>query len=131
MKTITDFTIMFLSAANMEVNSETIRHYKFQWWFNIRKKSSGGLRLTQTGLDFAKNSAGIKSYKIDFSNSIKLLPELYLWLEQRIESPFYITTDNIEVFTEKAAFELYLFSGDLRKMGYVKTLAKRLNQDTE
>jgi hypothetical protein len=30
---------------------------------------------------------------------------------------------------ERAAFELYLFSGDIRKFGHNKALAKRLNQD--
>jgi hypothetical protein len=34
------------------------------------------------------------------------------------------------VLKEKSAFELYLFSGDIRKMGHNKALAKRLSQES-
>jgi hypothetical protein len=34
------------------------------------------------------------------------------------------------VLKEKAAFELYLFSGDIKKLGYNKALAKRLSQES-
>jgi hypothetical protein len=33
------------------------------------------------------------------------------------------------VLTEKAAFELYLFSGDVRKMTSSKAMAKQLSQE--
>jgi hypothetical protein len=31
---------------------------------------------------------------------------------------------------EKAAFELYLFAGDIRKIGYNKALSQRLSQES-
>jgi hypothetical protein len=31
---------------------------------------------------------------------------------------------------ERAAFELYLFSGDVRKLGHNKALSKRLSQES-
>jgi hypothetical protein len=31
--------------------------------------------------------------------------------------------------SEKSAFELYLFSGDIRKMGMAKAMNKRLSQN--
>jgi hypothetical protein len=32
---------------------------------------------------------------------------------------------------ERAAFELYLFSGDVRKFGHNKALARRLSQESQ
>jgi hypothetical protein len=53
-----------------------------------------------------------------------------VWLDNFIDSPYYITKKFIVVLKEKAAFELYLFSGDIRKMGYNKALACRLSQES-
>jgi hypothetical protein len=34
------------------------------------------------------------------------------------------------VLKEKAAFQLYLFSGDIKKMGYNKALARKFSQES-
>jgi len=123
------YTSVFLNAAGVVTNEKTFKEYKSVWWWNFRKKDKGGLRLTEQGLEFIEKYANIKTYKIDFPSDFAITPQVLIWLDNFIESPFYITKKHIVVLKEKSAFELYLFSGDIRKMGYNKALNKRLSQD--
>jgi hypothetical protein len=123
------YTEVFLKAVNKDVDKDTIKQFRSAWWWNVRGKSSGGLRLTDEGLNFIQDDAKIKTYKIDFPKDFAITPQILIWLDQFIDSPFYITKKSIIVLKEKAAFELYLFSGDIRKMGYNKALSKRFSQD--
>jgi hypothetical protein len=124
------YTEIFLKAGGLEANKENIKTYRPIWWYNFRNKSEGGLRLTDEGLNFLENTAKIKSYKIEFPKNFDITPQVLVWLDNFIDSPFYITKKYIIVFREIAAFELYLFSGDVKKMGYNKALSKRLGQDS-
>jgi len=100
-----------------------------EWWYNIRAKDSGGLRLTEKGLDFVTNDAKLKSYQVKFPGKFTITPQILIWLDKFIESPYYITKKDITVFSERAAFELYLFSGDVKKFGYTRALRQRMIQD--
>ena len=124
------YTEVFLKAVGQEPTQDTVKKFRAIWWWNVRDKASGGLRLTDEGLRFVQDDAKIKTYKIDFPNEFAITPQILIWLDQFIESPFYITKKFIVVLREKAAFELYLFSGDIRKLGYNKALAKRLSQES-
>lgn len=123
------YTKVFLQAANQPINEETITKYKKLWWFNFRDKDSGGLRLTEEGIRFIKEEAKIKIYTIEFPKDFEFTSQVLLWLDKFIDGPFFITKKNITVLREISAFELYLFSGDVRKMGYNKALAKRHSQE--
>lgn len=124
------YTRVFLQAAGLDVPPETQKKYKSIWWWNIRNKDSGGLRLTEEALKFIEEYAKIKTYKIDFPEQFAFTPQVLVWLDNFIDSPFFINKKYIVVLKEKAAFELYLFSGDIRKMGHNKALAKRLSQES-
>lgn len=100
---------------------------KVDWFYNIRP--DGGLRLTDFGFKYVTIKADLKSYKVEFPKDFSITPQILLWLDNFIESPYYITKKTITVFKESSAFELYLFSGDIRKYGYNKALARRLNQN--
>lgn len=119
----------FLKAADWDSSEKSISNMRTVWWYNVRTKDSGGLRLTDKGIDFVENYAKLKTYKIKFPKTVKITPQILVWLDQYIKSPFYITKKDITVMTEVAAFELYLFSGDVQKMGYSKALAKRFSQE--
>lgn len=123
------YTRVFLQAADIETTPEKIKEYKSVWWWNLRSKDSGGLRLTEHALNFIQEYAKIKTYKIEFPQEFAITPQVLIWLDNFIDSPFYITKKCIIVMKERAAFELYLFSGDIRKMGHNKALAKRLSQE--
>jgi len=125
------YTEAFLKASKSsdEITQDLIKNHRVEWWWNVRSKDSGGLRLTDTAIKYIEFIAGIKTYKIDFPKDFSITPQVLLWLDNFIESPYYITKRSITVLKEKAAFELYLFSGDVKKMGYNKALSKRLSQD--
>jgi len=125
-----NYTNIFLKAANFDITEETVKSKRMEWWWNVRTKDDGGLRLTDPAMDFIENEAKIKIYKIDFPKDFSITPQILLWLDKFIDSPYYITKRSITVLKEKAAFELYLFSGDIQKLGYNKALAKRLSQES-
>ena len=122
------YTRVFLEAAGIEPSEDQIKHARISWWWNVRSKSKGGLRLTEAGKKFIEDSADIKTYEVKFPPDFEFTSQVILWLDNFIECPFYINKKHIVVLTEKSAFELYLFSGDVRKLGHSKALAKRLNQ---
>jgi hypothetical protein len=124
------YTRVFLKAAGLEPDEHSVKHHRAIWWWNFREKTDGGLRFTDDALTFIQTEAKIKTYKIDFPKDFSITPQVLIWLDQFIDSPFHITKKSITVLKEKAAFELYLFSGDVKKMGYNKALAKRLSQNS-
>ena len=123
------YTALFLKAAGIDPTVEEIKKYRPIWWWNVRSKESGGLRLTEAGINFIVEKADIKIYSIDLPKDFSVTPQVLVWIDQYIDSPFYINNRTISVLKEKSAFEIYLFSGDIRKMGYNKALSKRLSQD--
>lgn len=124
-----EFTSVFLKAANEETTEERIKKLRADWWWNVRSKEEGGLRLTEYAIKYIEQRAEIKTYKIDFPKNFSITPQVLVWLDNYIDSPYYITKKYIKVLKEKSAFELYLFSGDVQKLGYTKALSKRLDQN--
>lgn len=125
-----ELTKTFLQAGNEEINDSKLTQFKIDIWANFRNKKQGGLRLTDFGFKYLQEKADIKSYEVKLPDNLKLTPQILIWLDKFIESPYYLDKKEIVVFTEKSAFELYLFSGDVVKMGYAKAMAKRLTQDS-
>jgi|SRR5210317_925422 hypothetical protein len=125
-----DYTKIFLKAAEESITDEKVKKLKLDWWWNVRSKDDGGLRLTDFAIKYIEQKAQIKTYKISFPKNFSITPQILLWLDNYIESPYYITKRSITVLKEKAAFELYLFSGDVQKLGYNKALSKRLSQES-
>jgi hypothetical protein len=124
------YTRVFLEAAGFDTDPDTIKKYRAIWWFSFRNKDAGGLRLTEEALQFIEKYAKIKTYKVDFPKEFAFTSQVLVWLDNFIESPFFINKKFIVVMKEKSAFELYLFSGDVRKMGHNKALSKRLSQES-
>jgi hypothetical protein len=123
------YTKTFLSAADIEPTDQLIESKRAEWWYNVRQKDGGGLRLTEHGIDFVQNQSKLKTYNIKFPGQFTITPQILVWLDKFIETPYYITKKDITVISERTAFELYLFSGDVQKMGYSKALSKRMSQD--
>lgn len=124
----TRYTMMFLRAANQAHDADSIKKVRTLWWYSTRDKDVGGLRLTDLGLQFIIEQADIKTYKIPLPKEFSFTSQVVIWLDQFLDSPFHITKKEITVLSEKAAFELYLFSGDVKKMGHAKAMSKRMNQ---
>ena len=124
------YTKAFLQAAEIPVTEKTIKEYKAVWWWSFRNKKQGGLRLTDQALKFIDEYAKIKTYKIEFPKEFAFTPQVLLWLDNYIDSPFFVNKKHIIVMKEKAAFELYLLSGDVRKLGHNRAMSKRLSQES-
>jgi hypothetical protein len=124
------YTETFLKAANEEYDKEKIKSLRTVWWYNLRGKSEGGLRLTDAGIEYVELNSQIKTYQIDLPKEAVLTPQILIWLDHYINSPFFLTKKYIKVLSEKSAFELYLFSGDVKKYGLSRTMSKRLSQES-
>jgi len=123
------YSRLFLKAADYEVDDRNINRFHPHWWWNNRKKNEGGLRLTDAAFRFITKGTDLKIYKIDFPEEFAVTAQVLIWLDHYIDSPYYITKRSITVLKERAAFELYLFSGDVRKYGHTKALQRRLSQE--
>jgi hypothetical protein len=94
-------------------------------WQNPRKKSSGGLRLTEEGYQLLVNDLDLKSYSIYFCKETTITNQVMLWLDKFIDSPYYIDKNSIVVFKEKMAVQLILFNGDIQKYGIARAMAEQ------
>lgn len=120
------YSSVFLNAAGITNTNEDI---KSKWWYNLRSKDEGGLRLTDEGLLFLNEEAKIKTYEVQIPKEVKITPQVLIWLDRYINSPWHLDKHTITVISEKSAFELYLFSGDVRKMGQSKAMSKRFQEE--
>lgn len=123
------YTRSMLKAAFDEISDTLVKEKKILWWYNLRPKKVGGLRLTEEGIDFVINEAKIQTYSVILPSELKITSQILIWLDNFIASPYYLSKKEIIVTEEKTAFELYLFSGDIEKFGYSKTMHKRLSQN--
>lgn len=124
------YTGIFLKAAELTCDQTEIDRYKSIWWFSTRLKETGGLRLTEQGISFVEENADIKTYSIELPRELTIGPQILIWLDKFIDCPWYLDKRTIKVLSEKTAFELYMFSGDIKKLGLAKTMNKHLNQES-
>ncbi len=93
---------------------------------NTRKKAEGGLRLTDDGFEFLKTNLDLRVYEVPFPASLDLKPQVILFLDKFIDCPYFLTPETITVLGERKAFELHLFSGDVRQYGLNKAMKRKV-----
>jgi hypothetical protein len=103
-------------------------HHKI-WWQNTRNKAKGGLRLTDKGYEFLVKELDLKEYEIPFTEDIELSPQIIIFFDQFLDCPYFLTHRSLTVFSEKKAFELHLFSDDIRKFGLMKAMKARRSDE--
>jgi len=99
-------------------------------WQSRRTKKDGGLRLSDKGYEFLVSEVGLQEYEIPFTEPIDLSPQIIIFFDRYLDCPYYLTFKGLTVFSEKKAFELHLFSDDIRKFGLVKAMNAR-NKDIQ
>lgn len=124
------YTKVFLKAASADTSEKSIKDFRAIWWYSTREKEVGGLRMTDNCLEFVETKSEIKTYEIEIPKELVINAQILIWLDQYIDSPWHITKRRMKVLSEKTAFELYLFAGDIKKLGTARTLAKRIRQDS-
>lgn len=122
------YSIAFLKAGQESSIEEQLKKVKPFWWYNLREKNKGGLRLTDEALSYIIEKADLKTYEISIPKDVKITSQVLIWLDHFITTPWHLKKHTITVISEKTAFELYLFSGDIRKLGQNKAMAVRLEK---
>jgi hypothetical protein len=121
------YTKIFLKQAEKSCDPANIKLHMFTWWQSHRSKKEGGLRLSDVGYEFLTKDLEIRGYEVKFTEPIELSPQSIIFFDRYIDCPYYLTNSYLIVFSEKKAFELYLFSDDIRKFGLVKAMKNRSN----
>lgn len=123
------YTKIFLQNSGKSVNDLTMREYMPQWWQNTRIKDAGGLRLTEEGYRFITEELELATYDVPYPPDFTLTTQVIIWLDKFIDCPYYMGKKSITVTNEKKAVELHLFSGDVRKYGLAKAMARQRAED--
>jgi len=119
------YTKIFLKQANISITEATLKEHMPTWWQNVRSKEKGGLRLTEEGFNFLKNTLDLRIYTIPYPKNKPLTTQTIIFLDQFITCPYYLDSNSIYVTDEKKSLELHLFAGDLRKYGLVKAMKRQ------
>lgn len=122
------YTKLFLKQLGKNTDEATVKNYYSQWWKNTREKEVGGLRLTELGLNTLKE-IGVEMFTIPYPEEMELTTNVIIFLDQHINSPYYIDGKSITVTDGRKAVELTLFAGDLRRYGLVKAMTRAKNQE--
>lgn len=119
------YTQMFLKQQEKSCDEANVKLHHRKWWQNTRTKETGGLRLTEEGYNHLANVLELTEYEIPFTEHVELSPQTIIFFDRFIDCPYYLTNQSITVFSERKAFELYMFSDDIRKYGLVKAINAR------
>jgi hypothetical protein len=120
-----DLTKYVAEQCNLPIDDENIKQLIIQWWYNPRKKSLGGLRLTDQG--FLKFSEHIKRHRVIIDQPMEYTNQSIIWLDRFIDCPWYVTKKEIYVFNEKMAVQLVLFSGNIIQYSKIRATNHQIN----
>ena len=119
------YTKIFLEQTGLPNDDASVRQYIKKWFRNPREKLDSSLTLTDEGFEFLVSKVGLQSYRIPFPKDFQMTTQVVLFLDKFLDCPNYYNKKEIFVFKEKKAAELMLFSGDVRKYGIAKALARQ------
>jgi hypothetical protein len=126
------YTKIFLKQLDKSTDEANVKLHLHLWWKSNRTKKGGGLRLNEAGYEFLISELGLEEYEVPFNSRIDLSPQTIIFFDQFLDCPYYLTDQSLTVFSEKKAFELYMFSDDIRKYGLIKAMnARRKNDQNE
>ena len=118
-------TRVFLQQWGKSTDPANCNFYARIWWKYHRVGNKSALRLSDAGLDFITGTLELAVYEIKFSEPIELCARLIIFLERYIDCPYHVTPRRLIVTSERKSFELYMFSDDIRKYGYIKAMNSR------
>ena len=119
------YTKIFLKSLDRSIDEANVKLHLHSWWKSNRTKKGGGLRLSDKGYIFLVEELELEEYEIPFNDRIELSPQTIIFFDQFLDCPYYLTSQSLTVFSEKKAFELYMFSDDIRKYGLIKAINSR------
>ena len=119
------YTKIFLNELGRSTDEANVQLHLQKWWQSRRTKQQGGLRLSEEGYEFLVRDLELQEHEIPFTDKIELSPSVIIFFDQFLDCPYYLTHQSLTVFSEKKAFELHMFSDDIRKYGLVKAMNAR------
>jgi hypothetical protein len=119
------YTKIFLKDLGRSTDDATVKMLMNKIWQSRRTKENGGLRLSLDGYEFLIGEVGLDSYEVPFTEHIELSPQTIIFFDRFMDCPYLLTNQSLIVFSEKKAFELHLFSDDIRKYGLIKAMNSR------
>lgn len=119
------YTKIFLKEVGLPIDEGNVRKHIKKWFRNPREKLNSSLTLTDEGFSLLTNNLNLKSYRIEFPKDFEFTTQVILFLDKFIDCPNFYNEKEIYVFKEIKATELMLFSGDVRKYGTAKALARQ------
>lgn len=126
------YTKIFLKSLDRSCDDANVKLHIQKIWQSKRTKESGGLRLSDQGYEFLVGEVKLQEFEVPFTDRIELSPQTIIFFDQFLDCPYYLTNQSLTVFSEKKAFELYMFSDDIRKYGLVKAMnARRKDSQTD
>lgn len=124
MDTKTAYTRTFMELLNQPIHDESIKTNYYTWWQNVRESyQARSLRLTREGLKMLER-LDIKTYVIKFPDRIIFTPQTYLWLDEFVDSPYFVDKKQIHVTMERMALQLMMFAGDITKYGLARAMSQ-------
>ena len=118
-------TKIFLQQWGKSIDETNVKLFSRKWWQSTRAGKQTNFRLSDDGYDFLVKELDLREYEVPFTEKIELSPQTIIFFDRFIDCPYYLTEKSITVFSEKKAFELYMFSDDIRKYGLVKAMNAR------
>jgi len=125
MTTKKTYTKIFLKQLDQSVNDLSVRSSLAEWWRNPRTKETGGMRLTEEGYRMMTEDLDITFYEVPYAPDMQFTTQIIIWLDNFIDCPYYLGKRSIFVTDDKKSLELHLFSGDIKKYGISKALARQ------
>ena len=119
------YTKVFLKQLNQPVNNLSVRSALAEWWRNPRSKAKGGMRLTEEGYRMMTEDLDISFYEVPYAPDMNFTTQIIIWLDNFIDCPYYLDKRSMFVSDDKKALELHMFSGDIKKYGISKALARQ------
>jgi len=119
------YTKIFLKQLDQSVNDLNVRSYLSTWWQNPRLKEQGGMRLTDEGYRMMTEDLDISFYEVPYAPDMNFTTQIIIWLDNFIDCPYYLGKRSMFVTDDKKALELHMFSGDIKKYGISKALARQ------
>jgi len=119
------YTKVFLKQLDQSINDLNLRSYMAEWWQNPRSKTTGGMRLTDEGFRMMSEDLKISFFEVPYAPDMTMTTQIIIWLDNFIDCPYYLGKRSISVTDDKKALELHMFSGDIKKYGISKALARQ------
>jgi hypothetical protein len=119
------YTKIFLKQSNIAISPVTIKQYLPKWWKNTRTKETGGLRLTDEGLNHLKDVLELRFFDVHLPRDFVFNTQTIIYIDQFIDCPYYLDGLCISVTDEKKYLELTLLSGDIQKYGLTKAMTRK------